>query len=290
MKKRVFAITLSLILLATFILNDFMGQRITIAGSWNNLVIFTFDSLLPPDWSVAQSEECGFFCSDAWLGMWETLKIAFVATVFGFIFALSISVFAASNLSPLWVSLLARAVLAAMRTIPSIIWATIFLVAIGLGPVAGIMAMTFYTIGYLGKLQYEAIEGMETAPLEAAKAMGMRRHEAAIYVAVPEVANNLLSQLIFMFEYNVRHGTVLGLVGAGGIGLTISNSLNSLQYDRVTALLIIIFVVVLIIEGISMVARSFVTEEGDVKRPTWFTIFLSPNRAAKYHHFDDESE
>ncbi len=97
MKKRVFAITLSLILLAIFILNDFMGQRITIAGSWNNLVIFTFDSLLPPDWSVAQSEECGFFCSDAWLGMWETLKIAFVATVFGFIFALSISVFAASQ-------------------------------------------------------------------------------------------------------------------------------------------------------------------------------------------------
>jgi phosphonate transport system permease protein len=290
MKKRIFFISSGLIILALLILNDFMGQRITIAGSWNNLVTFVFDDLIPPDWRVIESEECGFFCSAAWLGMWETIKIAFVSTVIGFVFAIFISVFAALNLSPIWVSLVARSVLAAMRTIPSIIWATLFLVAIGLGPVAGIFAMTFYTIGYLGKLQYEAIEGMQSAPLEAAKAMGMRRHEVAIYVAIPEVANHLISQLIFMFEYNVRHGTVLGLVGAGGIGLLIQTALISHQYSRVTALLIVIFVVVLVIEGISMVARSFVTEEGDVKRPSWFTVFHTPRRASRWHHSDDESE
>ena len=78
--------------------------------------------------------------------------------------------------------------------------------------------MTFYTIGYLGKFQYEEMEGMRNDPLEASRAMGLSRAEIAVNVVIPESSNSLLSQLLFMFEYNVRHGTVLGLVGAGGFG------------------------------------------------------------------------
>ena len=80
------------------------------------------------------------------------------------------------------------------------------------------MAMTIYTVGYLGKMQYEAIEGMKSAPLEAANARGLTKAELSLWVVIPEMANHLIAQMIFMFEYNVRSGTVIGIVGAGGIG------------------------------------------------------------------------
>ena len=104
--------------------------------------------------------------------------------------------------------------------------------------------------------------------------MGMTRTETAWLVAIPESANHLLSHLLFMFEYNVRHGTVIGLVGAGGIGLYINTYLKLQQYDKVVALLIVVFLVVVVIDFVSMALRSAVTEEGDVDRPSWSSLFL----------------
>ena len=147
-------------------------------------------------------------------------------------------------------------------------------ILVGLGPLAGILAMTIYTVGYLGKLQYESIEGMSNVPLEAADSMGLSKIEKAIGVVIPEEANNLISQAIFMFEYNVRHGTVIGIVGAGGIGYYINLYLKFLQYDKVIAYLIVIFLVVIVIDFFSIYARSYFNEEGDVSRPSWFSVFL----------------
>ena len=135
--------------------------------------------------------------------------------------------------------------------------------------------MTFYTVGYLGKLQYETFEGMANDSLEASRAMGLPRSSILLNVVIPENSNHLLSQLMFMFEYNVRHGTVIGIVGAGGIGYYISTYLKFLQYEKVFALLILIFVVVVIIDLLSMMVRSFVNDEGDVRRPTWLNVVLS---------------
>ena len=134
--------------------------------------------------------------------------------------------------------------------------------------------MTFYTVGYLGKLQYEVFEGMRNDPLEAARAMGLSRPSIFLNVVIPENSNHLLSQLMFMFEYNVRHGTVIGIVGAGGIGYYISTYLKFLQYDKVFALLILIFIVVVIIDLLSLMVRSFVNEEGDVRKPTWLSMLM----------------
>ena len=206
--------------------------------------------------------------------MIETIKIAFVATILGFIGALCLSSFAAKNLMPMRIAFPFRILLSATRSLPSLIWAIIFVIVIGFGPLAGVLAMTFYTIGYLGKLQFESMEGIKNAPLEAAKAMGMTRTETAWLVAIPESANHLLSHLLFMFEYNVRHGTVIGLVGAGGIGLYINTYLKLAQYDKVVALLIVVFLVVVVIDFVSMALRSAVTEEGDVDRPSWSSLFL----------------
>jgi phosphonate transport system permease protein len=215
--------------------------------------------------------------------MWETIKIAFVATVFGFLVALPLSVLAASNLSPIELAIPTRVVLAGMRSLPSIIWAVLFMIVFDVGALAGIFAMSFYTVGYLGKLQFESMEGIKNAPLEAAKAMGMTRTETAWLVAIPESANNLVSHVLFMFEYNVRHGTVIGLVGAGGIGLYINTYLKLAQYDKVVALLLVVFVVVVLIDALSMMLRAAVTEEGDVERPSWSSLFLPAAISSALH-------
>jgi len=206
--------------------------------------------------------------------MVETIKIAFVSTVFGLLISLPISILASRNLNSAPVAYTARIILAASRSLPSIIWAIFFVILVGLGPLSGILAMTIYTVGYLGKLQYESIEGMSVVSLEAADSMGLTKIEKALGVVIPEQANNLISQAIFMFEYNVRHGTVIGIVGAGGIGYYINLYLKFLQYDKVIAYLIVIFVVVVIIDFLSIKARSQFNEEGDVSRPKWLSVLI----------------
>jgi phosphonate transport system permease protein len=130
-------------------------------------------------------------------------------------------------------------------------------------------------VGYLGKLQYETFEGMPSDSLEVSKAMGLSHPTIFTSIVIPETGNHLLSQLMFMFEYNVRHGTVIGIVGAGGIGYYINTYLKFLQYDKVLALLILIFLVVVVIDILSLMVRSFVTDEGDVRRPKWLEFLLN---------------
>ena len=252
-------------------------------GGFENLSLFFSESMWPPDWSVLEARsypvcesDIEFFCSVGYLGMMETIKIAFVATILGFIGALLFSSLAARNLVPLYVAIPVRILLSAIRSLPSLIWAILFVIVIGFGPLSGVLAMTFYTVGYLGKLQYETFEGMASDSLEASRAMGLSRGSILLNVVIPENSNHLLSQLMFMFEYNVRHGTVIGIVGAGGIGYYISTYLKFLQYEKVFALLILIFGVVVIIDLLSMMIRSFVNDEGDVRRPTWLNFIITP--------------
>lgn len=271
-----------------------------IGGDWDklfnsprNIQTFFVESLWPPDWRVLDPqdypvcEESKWFeffwidsiissCSTAWLGLLETLKIAFVATVFGMLISYPIALLAAENLSPAWISYPARALLAAFRSLPSILWAVLFVIMIGLGPLAGIMAMTLYTVGYLGKLQYEAIEGVAQPQLDASRAMGHGWLERSFGVILPESANNLISQAVFMFEYNFRHGSVIGIVGAGGIGYYINLYLKFLQYDKVFAYVIVIFVVVLVLDVLSKYARSLFNDDKqqNMLPPWWEGLFL----------------
>ena len=282
MKYRLFGIVVILFFLAWRTLDGLVeGDWGRLEGGLTNLVVFFEESMWPPNWSVLQARaypvcvnDVEFFCSVGYLGMVETLKIAFVSTVLGFVGALSLSSLAARNLVPIYISIPVRIFLSAVRSLPSLIWAILFVIVIGFGPLSGVLAMTFYTVGYLGKLQYEVFEGMRNDPLEAARAMGLSRPSIFLNVVIPENSNHLLSQLMFMFEYNVRHGTVIGIVGAGGIGYYISTYLKFLQYDKVFALLILIFIVVVIIDLLSLMVRSFVNEEGDVRKPTWLSMLM----------------
>ena len=195
-----------------------------------------------------------FTCSTAWIGMIETIKIAILATFFGMLLSLPLGLLSSRNLFPYYITYPSRAIVSACRSLPSLIWAIVFVIIVGLGPTAGVLAMSIYTVGYLGKMQYESIEGMNSAPLEAANAMGLSKAEISLWVVIPEAANHLIAQMIFMFEYNVRSGTVIGIVGAGGIGYYINLYLKFLEYERVAAYLVIIFLVVLIIDMVSILS------------------------------------
>ena len=281
MRKSFILVIFALLYLSCVTLFNLVDDWGRLEGGWENLTIFVTESMWPPNWSVLEAQsypvcekDIEFFCSVGYLGMVETIKIAFVSTILGFIGALCLSSFAARNLMPMYIAFPFRFILAATRSLPSLIWAILFVIVIGFGPLAGVLAMTFYTIGYLGKLQYETFEGMPSDALEVSKAMGLSHTTTFTSVVIPETGNHLLSQLMFMFEYNVRHGTVIGIVGAGGIGYYINTYMKFLQYDKVLALLIIIFVVVIVIDLMSLMVRSFVTDEGDVRRPTWLRAMI----------------
>ena len=297
--NKVSVISFSLVILAFIILNNLVrGDWGDLTGGFSNLVKFWNTELWPPEWALifeAQAEppKCNvnieFFCSKAYTGMLETLKMAFVATIFGFIGAIALSSFAAKNLVPKSVLVPTRLVLSFTRCLPSIIWAIVFVIVVGIGPLAGVLAMTLYTIGYLGKLQYEEIEGINREPLEAARAMGLSHSEIVSKVVIPESSNTFLSQILFMFEYNVRHGTVLGLVGAGGIGLHIDRAMELDLYNHVMTYLIVIFVVIVIIDFLSLFIRSFVTDESELGESSIFTVLLPASLAQKFHQRNKKS-
>ena len=283
LKRKKYPIFLAFIILTTFyVFADLVdGDWNSLENSLDNLSVFFYESLWPPNWKVLEARSypvCDrgwdVLCSPAYIGIVETLKIAFVSTGLGFIISLPLASFASRNLYRDSIAIPFRLLLSSMRTLPSLIWAIFFVILIGLGPVSGVMAMTFYTIGYLGKLQYETIEGISKDPLDAARAMGLSNSEIIMRVVIPESANNLISQLLFMFEYNVRHGSVIGIVGAGGIGYYISTYLKFLQYDKVMALLIVLFFVVVLIDVLSIKARSYFVEDVNLKYPSFFKSIL----------------
>ncbi len=218
---------------------------------------------LPLDMSIFNPQpypECEkkipFFCSIAWLGLSETFQMAYISTILGFLLAIPFSVFASSNLNFGKIKFLSRSILSFIRVLPSLVWAIFFVVAVGLGPLAGVLAMTLYTVGFLGKLQYETFEGISNHPIESAKALGMKKWQVVRHVVFPESANNLMSQLLFMLEYNIRHGAIIGLVGAGGIGYYLNLYLKLGIYDRVMSVLMVMFLSVMLIDLISANLRK----------------------------------
>jgi phosphonate transport system permease protein len=190
--------------------------------------------------------------------MVETIEIAFVGTAIGFALALPLSLAASPVLFGPSVTGPVKVVLAAVRTVPSLFWAIVFVVAVGLGPAAGALGVALYSLGYLGKLLYETYDGVDPEVVEAVRSVGASRSQLARYAVLPETANGILAQLLFMFEYNVRASSIMGFVGAGGIGFYILGYMQLLRYDLLlTALLLTLLVVVAIDRASSLIRRLF---------------------------------
>jgi len=190
------------------------------------------------------------------LSMFETIQMAFIGTVIGVAIALPLSMFAARNLNSKWVYAPLRVILAAIRTFPSILWAILFVIMVGLGSFAGILAIIMYTIGFIAKLQYESIETVDADPMDAVNSIGVSRWQLIRHVVLPESAPHLLSQILYMFDYNVRQSSILGLVGAGGIGFYIINYIKFFEYGKAAIFMLVVLITVLIIDWVSVKIRD----------------------------------
>ena len=187
----------------------------------------------------------------AWL-LLETVLIGFLATVMGVAGGLLLSFPAARNLSPApWVFWVSRRVLEIARTVPELVWALIFVFCFGVGPMAGVLAIALHSMGALGKLYSEANENIDMRPVEGVKASGGSWADQMRWGALPQVVPNVLSYTLLRFEINVRSSSIIGYVGAGGLGQELRTAISLQEYTDLSALFLIIFTAVMVIDRAS---------------------------------------
>jgi phosphonate transport system permease protein len=207
-----------------------------IAGMW------------PPNWNYFQK------ILDPML---ETLRIAVISTTFGAILSIPFTLFASRNVFPnSWVTNIARGFLNIIRTIPDLLLAGIFVAMLGIGPVAGVAAMTVFTFGIITKLAYESVETIDPGPLEAMTAVGANKLQFIAYAVVPQALPSFVAYVLYAFEICVRAAAILGLVGAGGIGIILSETLETFQYTKMASIVLFTLFIVIVIDTISTKIRE----------------------------------
>lgn len=204
---------------------------------------------MPPRWS---------YIDHLWWPIWDTLNIATLGTLIALVLAVPVAFLAARNTTPsaLFVRPLALFVIVATRSINSLIWALLLIAIIGPGVFAGIVAIAIRSIGFCAKLLYEAIEEIDRTQVEAITATGASRWQVMAYGIVPQILPAFAGISVFRWDINIRESTVLGLVGAGGIGLQLSGSLNTLAWPQVSLIILVILLAVVISEWVSAKVRS----------------------------------
>jgi len=189
----------------------------------------------------------------------ETIGMGVWGTLLAVVVAAPLSILASGNLCPVWIVQPTRRLLDAMRAINEIVFALVFVVAVGLGPFAGVLAIFVHTAGILGKLFSEAIENIDVGQIEGVRATGASKFQEILFGVVPQVIPLWISYVLYRFESNVRSATVLGIVGAGGIGVSLYQSFRSFDYTKVCAILIILIVAVGLIDAASAwLRRQFI--------------------------------
>lgn len=202
-------------------------------------------------WSTLGADLAEWFWRwKVWLNLLvETILIAFMATTFGVVGGFLLSFPASRNLAPnKWVLWVCRRYLEIARTVPDLVWALIFVFCFSVGPMAGVLAIGLHATGALGKLYSEVNENIDMRPLEGVKAAGGTWFDQIRYGAVPQVLPNIVSYTLLRFEINVRSSSIIGYVGAGGLGQEFREALSLQEYTDLSALFLIIFVTVIVID------------------------------------------
>jgi phosphonate transport system permease protein len=216
----------------------------------NDTIPYSLDfiaRLLPPDWSVIDV---------AIQALIETIQMSLWGTTIGAILSIPIALASAHNLSPTWLCWIANLLQNAVRSVPSIVLGLFFVAATGLGAPAGTLALGIYTIGYLAKFYQEAIEGVDARSLESFQVSGAAWLQTAQYGILPQVLPLSLGYTLYMFEYNIRSASVLGVVGAGGIGFELVNYIRGFEYNKASMMMLVLLAVVTVIDAISSQLRK----------------------------------
>ena len=202
----------------------------------------------PPRWP---------YMEQLWKPLWDTVNVATLGTALSLLFAVPIAFLAARNTTPstTFIRPIALLVIVSSRSINSLIWALLLVAIIGPGILAGTVAIALRSVGFCAKLLYEAIEEIDVNQVEAITATGARGSQIMSYGIVPQILPAFAGITVFRWDINIRESTVLGLVGAGGIGLQLQGSLNTLAWPQVALILIVIFIAVIISEWVSALVR-----------------------------------
>jgi phosphonate transport system permease protein len=203
--------------------------------------------MVPPDFSVLEH---------ALRGAAQTLQIAIVGTGIAAVLALPLGFLAARNVSPPWLFYVARSVLNVFRAVDTLVYALIFVAAVGLGPFPGVLAIVAYTATVLAKLYSEAIESIDPGPVEAVAATGATRLQLLRWGVLPQLVPQFLSFTLYRFETNIRAAAILGFVGAGGIGFYIQTYLRMLNYPAASTVLLVLIGLVMAVDFASSRLRA----------------------------------
>lgn len=207
-----------------------------------------FAQMIPPDMS---------YLSQITQPMLDTIRMAIVSTVLGSIVSIPVALLCASNIvQKKWINIPARFVLNIVRTIPDLLLAAIFVAVFGIGQIPGILALFILTICIIGKLLYESLETIDPGPMEAMTAVGANKVTWIVYGVVPQAISSFASYVLYAFEVNIRASVVLGLVGAGVIGLFYDQTLGLFQYPKTATIILFTLVIVVIIDYVSTKVRE----------------------------------
>ena len=192
-----------------------------------------------------------------WWPTLETIDIAIFGTLGGVVLALPLAILAAVNVTPSrYLYYFARGVIGFARAVPDLVWALLFVTAVGLGPFPGALALSVHSIGMLGRLFAETIEHMDMAPIDALALTGARRMQIFTHGIIPSILPSLTGIALYRFDENIRSSLVLGFVGAGGIGFQLLSAMSLFQYRLVSLYLIVTFVLVIVAERFSALVRA----------------------------------
>ena len=191
--------------------------------------------------------------------MWLTIQIAMWGTALAVIIAVPFGLACARNVSPPWLQQPLRLLMNLLRSVPDLVVGTLFIVAVGLGPFAGVMAIAINTGGVLAKLFSEAVEATDRGPVEGVRATGAAPLQEVVWGVMPQVAPLWTSYTLYRFESSARSATVLGIIGAGGIGQTLMDSINSFEYGQTCAIVLVVIAAVTCIDILSQIIRSRLT-------------------------------
>lgn len=213
---------------------------------WRNMATFASGFLAPNflHWESHVAE------------MIETVQIAIWGTALAVVFGIPFAVLSADNVVPQWIVQPVRRLMDAARAINEIVFALLFVVTVGLGPLAGVLALFVHNLGIVAKLFSEAVEAIDPRPVEGIRATGASRLQEVIYGIVPQVLPLWSSYTLYRFETNVRSATVLGIVGAGGIGHSLYENIRGFDYSTTAAIILIVIATVTLIDLISAQVRK----------------------------------
>ena len=221
-----------------------------LSGMFGRIGTMVFNRMMPPDLDYALT-------GNVFYSILETIEMSFLGTVYGVLLAVPVAWFGAWNVTPSRTICypLGRAILVLSRAIPPIIWAMILVVILGFGSMAGTITLVLLTLSFAGKLMSEQVEAIDMGPVEAIRATGAGEIKTFVYAVLPQVKAAWIGIIIYNWDSTFRASTILGFVGAGGLGLYIRSTTQVLDYERTMGIILVVIVLVIASEILSHFAR-----------------------------------